>query len=214
MRAVAHQYKITNAGSGSTTPNSSSETLTKPKLRTIIKKNLSHLKISKPSVAVTERGTKTMLLHPTPIRPSFPLARHPSPLSPPFLPLRSSVSFIPSALSRRSRSPLNRRRQSDGGDGDDAAWNLEDDEIDDYDEASEERKPRGFVAGGIRYDTSLEEKLLKEIQRNRKDQTENLNKDKDHKVKVKRESQSPKKKGAKVKKPQDKTSNTAPNKTG
>jgi hypothetical protein len=148
-----------------------------------------------------------MLLQPTPIRPSLPLSRCPSPLSPPFLPLRSSLSFVPSALFRRSRGPLNRRRQSDGGN--DAAGNL-DDEIDHFDEAFEERKPRGFVAEGIRYDTSLEERLLKEIQRSRNDQSENSNKDK---VKVKRES--PKtKKGVKVKKPDDKNSTNGPNKIG
>ncbi|KAF3326011.1 hypothetical protein FCM35_KLT09091 [Carex littledalei] len=139
-----------------------------------------------------------MLLQPTPIRPSLPLSRYPSPLSPPFLPLRSSLSLTPSAISARSRSHLNRRRQSDGSD--DSAGNL-DDEIEDDEEAFEERKPRGFVAGGLHYDTSLEETLLKEIGRSRKDQTVNLNK-----VKGKRES--PKNKG--LKKPQDKDSTTAP----
>lgn len=141
-----------------------------------------------------------MLLQPTPIRPSLPLSRYPSPLSPPFLPLRSSLSLTPSAISARSRSHLNRRRQSDGSD--DSAGNL-DDEIEDDEEAFEERKPRGFVAGGLHYDTSLEETLLKEIERSHKDQTVNLNK-----VKGKRES--PKNKG--LKKPQDKDSTTAPSK--
>ncbi|KAJ3698231.1 hypothetical protein LUZ61_001936 [Rhynchospora tenuis] len=142
-----------------------------------------------------------MLLQPSlTVRPSLPLSRYPPPFSPP---LRFSLSFATSALAPRSRSHLNKRRQSD--DGDDATWNL-DDEIDDEEAAFEGRKPRGFGAGGIRYNTSLEETLLNEMRRGRNDQA--ITSTTTTKVKVKKDF--PKNKG--VKKPQV-NSATVPNRT-